>query len=220
MLKILTFAAATASHAGIPYDPPTTPIDNQIATVQLSAGVPGKVTKPHVHLTNRVMIYFQTGTNTIRFPDGKASPEHFGAGEVQWNNSMGTHTATITAMGPVDIAHVELQSPPGMVPTIKNAAREPSAVDPAHFKVEIDNNQVRVLRLHLGRGEKTPVYEEVFERLLVPLTEARLKTTAADGVVKTAQYRPGEVQWLMPGAQNDENVGDARYEAILVEFKK
>jgi hypothetical protein len=38
--------------------------------------------------------------------------------------------------------------------------------------------------------------------------------------VKTAQYRPGEVQWLMPGAQNDENVGNARYEAILVEFKK
>jgi hypothetical protein len=116
--------------------------------------------------------------------------------------------------------HVELKSPPGMVPTIKNAAREPSVVDPAHFKVEIDNNQVRVLRLHLGRGEKTPVYEERLERLLVPLTEARLKTTAADGVVKTAQYRPGEVQWLMPGAQNDENVGDARYEALLVEFKK
>src|SRR3954469_24253015 len=145
MLTILAFTAVTASHAGIPYDPPSTPIDNTVARVQLSAGVPGEVTKPHVHLTNRVMIYFQAGTNTIRYPDGRVSPEHFKAGEVQWNNAMGTHTATITAARPVDIAHVELKSPPGMVPAVKYAARDPRVVDPAHFKLEIDNNQVRVL---------------------------------------------------------------------------
>ena len=74
MLTTLVFAAAAASHAGIPYDPPTTPIDDGVARVQLSAGMPGEVTKPHVHLTNRVMIYFQAGTNTIRYPDGKIIP--------------------------------------------------------------------------------------------------------------------------------------------------
>ena len=58
------------------------------------------------------------------------------------------------------------------------------------------------------------------ERLLVPLTPARLKTIGADGAVKTANVRPGEVQWLQPGTQADENTGDARYEAILLEFKK
>jgi len=220
MLTILAFAAATAAHAGIPYDPATTPIDNAVARVQLSAGVPGEVTKPHVHLTNRVMIYFQAGTNTIRYPDGRISPEHFKAGEVQWNNAMGTHTATITAKGLVDIAHVELKSPPGMVPAVKYAVRDPGIVDPAHFKIELENNQVRVLRLHLGKGEKTPMYEERLERLLVPLTPARLKTAGADGAVKTANAQPGEVQWLQPGTQADENTGDARYEAIVVEFKK
>src|ERR1700684_2251223 len=120
MLTIRAFAAAAASHAGIPYDPPTTPIDNRLARVELSAGAPGEVTKPHVHLTNRVMIYFQGGTNTIRFQNGRVSAEHFRAGEVQWNNAMGTHTATINAAGPVDIVHVELKSPPGMVPTIQH----------------------------------------------------------------------------------------------------
>lgn len=220
MLTILAFAAAAASHAGIPYDPPTTPIDNAVARVELSAGVPGEVTKPHVHLTNRVMVYFEPGTNTIRYPNGKVSPEHFGAGEVQWNNAMGTHTATITAAGPVDIVHVELKSPPDMVPIVKHATRDPSVVDPAHFKVEIDNNQVRVLRLHLAGGEKTRMYEENLARLLVPLTEARLKTVNADGTVTTAAYRPGEVRWLMPATQANENVGERQYEAILVEFKK
>jgi len=215
MQTILAFAAAAASLAGIPYDPPSTPVDNAVARVQLSAGVPNMVTKPHDHPTNRVMIYFQAGTNTIRYPDGRVSPEHFRAGEVQWNNAMGTHTATITAAGPVDIVHIELKSPPAMVPTIKS-----TAPDPAHFKVELDNNQVRVLRLHLRKGEKTGTYDERLERLLVPLTDARLKTARSDGAAIAAHYRPGEVQWLAPGTQSDENTGDAPCEAIIVEFKK
>lgn len=220
MLTIIAFAAAVASHLGLPYDPPTTPFDNAMARVQLSAGKPGEVTKPHVHLTNRVMIYFEAGTNTIRYPNGKVSPEHFKAGDVQWNDAMGTHTATITAAGPVDIVHVELKSPPNRVPTVKYAARDPLAVDPKHFKLEMDNNQVRVLRLHLDKGEKTPAYEEPFEHLLVPLTPARLKTADAKGVVKEAIYRKGEVQWQMPGTGADENAGSGPYEAIIVEFKK
>jgi hypothetical protein len=203
MLIILALAAA--AHAGIPYDPPTTPIDNAVAKVALSAGKPGEITKPHVHLTNRVMIYFEAGTNTIRYPDGRSAPEHFKAGEVQWNNAMGTHTAEIGAKGPVDIVHVELKSPPAMKPTV-----EPAALD-RHFKIELDNNQVRVLRLHLGKGEKTRAYQERLERLLVPLTAMRWKS---------AQLQPGEVQWLMPGTQSDQNTGDAAYEAIIVEFKK
>jgi hypothetical protein len=220
MLTILAFAAAAAAHAGIPYDPPTTPIDNALARVQLSAGKPGEVTKPHVHLTNRVMIYFEAGTNTIRYPNGKVAPEHFKAGDVQWNDAMGTHTATITAAGPVDIVHVELKSPPNRAPTVKYGSRDPLAVDPKHFKLEMDNNQVRVLRLHLGRGEKTATYQEIFEHLLVPLTAAQVKTADAKGAAKEVAYRPGEVQWQMPGTGADENTGGQPYEAIIVEFKK
>ena len=208
MLTLLALAAA--AHMGIPYDPPTTPIDNAVARVALSAGAPGVLTKPHVHLTSRVMIYFQAGTNTIRYPDGKVAPEHFRPGEVQWNDAMGTHTAEITAAGPVDIVHVELKSPPGMVPTVKTPAP-----DPDHFKVELDNNQVRVLRLNLAKGEKTRSYDARLERLLVPLTQARLKLAGA-----AMQLKPGEVRWLTPGTGGDENAGDTPLEAILVEFKK
>jgi hypothetical protein len=65
------------------------------------------------------MVYFQAGTNTIRYPNGEVSPEHFEAGAVQWNYAMGTHTATISAVGPVDIVHIELKSPPDMIRAIK-----------------------------------------------------------------------------------------------------
>lgn len=217
MLAIIALAGATTI---LPYDPPSTPIDNAVARVQLSAGAPGVVTRPHTHPTSRVMIYFQDGTNTIRFPDGKVSAEHFKAGDAQWNDAMGSHTAEITARGPVDIVHVELKSPPGMVPAIPYAARDPLAVDPAHFQRAIENNQVRVLRFHLGRGEKTPLYAEPFARLLVPLTPARLTRTDADGRARTVACRQGEMQWWTPGTGAEENAGDAPFEAVLVEFRK
>ena len=222
MLTVLAFAAAAAAHAGLPYDPPSTPFDNALARVQLSAGKPGEVTKPHVHLANRVMIYFEAGTNTIRYPDGRIAPEHFKAGDVQWNNAMGTHTAEIIAAGPVDIVHVELKVPEnkGHRVFVGYGPRDPLGIDPRHFKREMERGQVRVLRLHLDKGEKTPVYQEGFEHLLVPLTAAHLKTTDAKGVVKDIAWRKGEVQWRMPGAETDENTGDEPYEAILVEFRK
>lgn len=231
MLTIIAFSAAAAAHAGLSYDPPTTPFDNAIARVQLSAGKPGEVTKPHVHLTNRVMIYFQAGTNTIRYPDGRVAPEHFKAGDVQWNSAMGTHTATITAAGPVDIVHVELKVPNDRIHGVLYTAPDALA-DPKHFKLEMDNNQVRVLRLRLGKGEKTRPYQEVLQHLVVPLTPAhlktallplsaaRVKTVDAKSMATETAWRRGEVQWQMPGIQLDENTGAAPYEAIIVEFKR
>jgi hypothetical protein len=139
---------------------------------------------------------------------------------VQWNNAMGTHTAEIIAAGPVNIAHIELKSPPDMVPTVRTPAHDPLKTDPGHYKVEIDNNQVRVLRLHLGRGEKTALHEEAFEHLLVPLTAVQLKIVGSGGKAENVTYKQAELQWLPPGTETDENTGREPYEALIVEFKK
>jgi hypothetical protein len=107
-----------------------------------------------------------------------------------------------------------------MVPTVGYSALDPLKLDPQHYKMEIDNNQVRVLRLHLRPGEKTPLHEVPFERLVVPLTAARLKVVDSKGNTKTVAYKRAELQWLPPGAEVDENIGSKSYEAIIVEFKK
>jgi hypothetical protein len=136
---------------------------------------------------------------------------------------MGTHTATITAAGPVNIVHVELKRPEhkdGRVHGILYEPRDPLTIDPKHFRLEMQKDQVRVLRLHLGKGEKTPAYQTMFEHLLVPLTAAKLKTTDDKGGLKETTWRQGEVQWQMPGTQADENTGGKSYEAIIVEFQK
>jgi hypothetical protein len=216
LIAVLVCSGQTA----LPFSPATTPFDNKVVRVQLSAGLPGVITPPHVHLTNRVMIYFDAGTNRITYQNGKVSPDLFRAGDVQWNNAMGTHVAEIIAAGPVNIAHIELKSPPDMVPAVKYPALDPLKADAGHYKMEIDNNQVRVLRLHLGQGEKTVLHEEVFERLLVPLTAATLKVIDSGGSAKTITYKRAELQWLLPGKEAEENLGGQPYEALIVEFKK
>jgi hypothetical protein len=213
-------APGAIAQTSLPFTPPTKPFDNALARVQLSAGAPGVVTPPHTHPTSRVMIYFEAGTNTLRFPGGGVRREVFKAGDVQWNDAMGTHTATITAPAPVDIVHIELKSPPKMTPTVPYAARDPLTVDVPHFKVEIDNNQVRVLRLRLEKGEKTPLYQEVFDHLVVPMTAARLQTTDAKGAVKQVAVQKAQLQWRPAGLEAQQNMGGGRYEALIVEFKR
>jgi hypothetical protein len=216
LFAVLVCSGQTA----LPFSPASVPFDNKVARVQLSAGLPGVITPPHVHLTNRIMVYFDAGTNKITYQNGEVKPEVFRAGDVQWNNAMGTHVAEIIAAGPVNIAHIELKSPAGMVPAVKYPAREPLKADPRHYKMEIDNNQVRVLRVHLKPGEKTALHEEVFERLVVPLTAARLKVVDSGGNAKAVTYKRAELQWLAPGEEADENTGGQPYEALIVEFKK
>lgn len=214
----VVLVAVLVCGGALPFTPASVPIDNKIVRVALSAGMPGVVTKPHVHETNRVMIYFDAGTNKITFQDGKVSPETFRAGDVQWNNAMGSHVAEIIAAQPVNIAHLELKTAPA--PGIKFPANDPLKLDPAHYKLEIDNNQVRVLRLRLRPGEKTPLHAQPFERLLVPLTPARLKVSDAKGAAKTVTYAKADMLWLTPGDEAQENLGGQPYEALIVEFKK
>ena len=46
--------------------------------------------------------------------------------------------------------------------------------------MEFENAQVRVLRFHPGPKESTPMYEEP-PRVVIPLTDGRLKFTIAGG---------------------------------------
>lgn len=222
LTKILPAGAALAAlfvcGGALPFTPASVPIDNSMVKVALSAGVPGVVTKPHVHETNRVMIYFDAGTNKITFQNGKVSPETFRAGDVQWNDAMGSHVAEIIAAQPVNIAHLELKNPP--VAGVKFPANDPLKLDPVHYKREIDNSQVRVLRLRLRPGEKTPLHAHPFERLLVPLTPARLKFSDAKGAAKTVSYGKADMVWLAAGDEAQENLGGQPYEALIVEFKR
>ena len=97
-------------------------------------------------------------------------------------------------------------------------AQDPVQVDPKHNKVEVDNDQVRVLRFHLGPKESTPMHEHP-TMVLVALTNGHTKVTSGDGTVREGTRKAGEVVYRPALKHAVENLTNEEYEMIEVELK-
>src|ERR1043166_8983108 len=98
-------------------------------------------------------------------------------------------------------------------------AQDPVTVDPKHYKVEWENDQVRVLRINYGPGEKSVMHNHP-ETLAIFLTDQKATFTTPDGKTAEMDAKAGEVKNLPAGAHLPQNIGDKPMELILVEFKK
>ncbi len=103
------------------------------------------------HATNRVLIYLDAGVMTRKAGDLTTTIE-FKRGDVRWGPASGAYIAEDLSDHPIRILEVDLKGPPaGPAPVSK---LDPPVVDPAHYKVEFENEDVRVLRVHFGPNEK------------------------------------------------------------------
>jgi quercetin dioxygenase-like cupin family protein len=84
--------------------------------------------------------------------------------------------------------------------------------------VELENDQVRVLRWTIGPGEKTPMHEHP-ATVTVSLTDGRVRFTAPDGKAWEADSKAGQVRWSGAEKHSSENLGDKATEVIQVELK-
>ncbi len=97
-------------------------------------------------------------------------------------------------------------------------AQDPVKVDSKHYKVEMENNQVRVLRIGYGPHEKSVMHEHPAS-VAVFLTDGDTKFTLPDGKTSEAHEKVGQVVWEPAGKHLPENTGDKPFELILVELK-
>jgi quercetin dioxygenase-like cupin family protein len=97
-------------------------------------------------------------------------------------------------------------------------AQDPVKVDSKHYKVEIENDQVRVLRVTYGPHEKSVMHEHP-ANVAIFLTDANVKFTMSDGKTTAADVKAGAVKWDAGGKHLPENVGDKSMEVIVVELK-
>ena len=97
---------------------------------------------------------------------------------------------------------------------------DPVKVDPnpKHYKVEFENEQVRVWRVHFGPKETSPVHEHP-PSVVISLTDARLKFTLADGKTEERTATAGSVRYRAAIKHAAENLNDKDFEAIEVELK-
>lgn len=98
-------------------------------------------------------------------------------------------------------------------------AQDAAEVDPKHYKVEFENDQVRVLRITYAPGEKGAMHSHP-EGMVIFLSDANGKFTFPDGKTEKRDFKKGFFSWVPATTHQGENVGDKPFELIQIEMKK
>ena len=96
--------------------------------------------------------------------------------------------------------------------------QDPVKVDPKHYKVELENDRVRVLRISYGPREKSEMHGHP-ATVAIFLTDGRFKFTYPDGKTEEIETKAGQVQSFPAFAHLPESLTDKPFEAIAVELK-
>jgi quercetin dioxygenase-like cupin family protein len=172
----------------------------------------------HEHTLDRVMVYLQAGQQEIIGKDGKKTVLKYKAGDVRWSPASGMHTAEITSAEPVKIVVLEVKKP-GDPSKTANVPLDPVKVSPKVYKVEFENDKVRVVRARFAAHQTVPQHEHVLNRVVVFLTDQHSKLVSPDGKTEESQHTPGQVSWGGPAKHTEENLLDKPINVIVVEFK-
>ena len=97
-------------------------------------------------------------------------------------------------------------------------AQDPVKVDSSHYKVEFENDQVRVLRVKVGPGEKSIMHHHP-DAVAIFMTDVNGKFTFPNAPPQDISREAGDVLWTPAVVHQPENVGTAPFEVILVELK-
>jgi quercetin dioxygenase-like cupin family protein len=91
-------------------------------------------------------------------------------------------------------------------------------VDPKHYRVEFENERVRVVRCNYGPHERSVMHGHP-DNVAVFLTDARVRFTYPDGRTEEASVRAGQTQDTASVVHLPENIGDRPMEVLLIELK-
>jgi quercetin dioxygenase-like cupin family protein len=194
-----------------------TPINNDDVRVLDVVVQPHEKTKMHEHKANRVMIYRTAGAQNFEFGDGHKSVLKFKENQVLWSGQDGMHAAEVSTAKPVNIIEIELKKA-GAGKKVTTAL-DVLKTDPKHYKLELENDQVRVIRAKYGPHEATPMHEHQLNRVMVYLTDTLAAVTDESGKVTTTPHKAGDILPGGPAKHSEVNTTGHPTETLLIELK-
>ena len=212
MRYFLTFLLTAAAFA----QAPPVPIDNEWVKVIVAQNTPGQKSRLHKHDVNRVMVHLSPGTMRLAFEGKTPKDVKFDAGTLRWDPSGGLHTSENVGGTTYKIVEVELKKPGSPVTW---PAKDPLKVAPKTYKVEFENDQVRVVRVHIPSKGAIPQHDHVTKRVTIALTEAKIQLTNADGTKTEATFAAGEPRWGMPAVHAEQSLVDHPIELVMIDVK-
>jgi quercetin dioxygenase-like cupin family protein len=97
-------------------------------------------------------------------------------------------------------------------------AQDAVKVDPQHYSVISENNEVRIVKIHYGPHEKSVMHSHP-DSVVVFLSDSTVQFTLPDGKTDSRTVKTGDSQFSPASTHLPENTGDKALDAILVELK-
>jgi beta-alanine degradation protein BauB len=192
------------------------PIDNDQVNVTTVTSPAAAKSGMHVHKLNRVMIYLDAAGQKIVPEGGRARTTHYKAGQVEWSPAEGRHTSENVGGKAFRVVKIDVKSKGS---TFQAPALDPVRVHSTGYKPEFENEQVRVVRVHMRPHEKIPLHEHTLNRVVVFLTPAKMRVTPEGGTPVDISPAAHEVRFSGPGRHIEENLGGDPVELLMVEVK-
>ena len=98
------------------------------------------------------------------------------------------------------------------------SAQDAVKVDPKHYTVISENDQVRILKVHYGAHEKSVMHSHPAS-VAVFLTDSTGQFTYPDGKKESFTVKAGGAQYSASGTHLPENTSDQGLDVIVVELK-
>jgi hypothetical protein len=156
------------------------------------------------HARNRVFIYMDDGVMTRREENSPAKTVVFHRGDVGWIPASRGYVSENTTDRAVRILMVDLKgTPSGPKPV---TTLDPAVVDPKHYTVELENDQVRVLRIHFEPHDKGPQHEHILNRIVLYLSDQE-------------RAKADDVRMAGAATHTEENASGQPADRIAVELK-
>ena len=194
-----------------------TDLDNAQVRVRAVTTAPHAKTAVEDHPFNRVVVYFDAGAGVTTTADGKATPASWKAGESRWVPA-GRYSTENTGRQPVRTIEVEIKTPASGKP-LTWSARDPLKLDPKHYTLDFENNQVRVARVRFPAHEGAVPHEHTLNRVSIFLTDGRVRITEANGTASVAEPKVFTAAWGGAADHTELNLEDTLFEGVLVELK-
>jgi ketosteroid isomerase-like protein/quercetin dioxygenase-like cupin family protein len=98
------------------------------------------------------------------------------------------------------------------------SAQDAAAVDPEHYQVAFENDQVRILRITYGAHEKGVMHSHPAS-VVVFLDDLAGRFTMPDGESSDHEIKAGTAMWFDAVTHQPENLGDTPFALIQIELK-
>lgn len=108
--------------------------------------------------------------------------------------------------------------PPDIVPPEVLKGKDALEADPKHYKLELENERMRVLRLTLKPDEVSPVHDDR-DALFVCLKECHIRLTRPGGRGQDIRMQAGESRWIYADTRSERNLSTRPLELLVIETK-